>query len=108
MMKTNVANPPHGGKLINLFVDENRRAELRAASKHWPSWDLSPRQLCDLELLMNGGYSPLDRFMGQVDYETVCSSMRLKNRALWPLPVVLDVTADFAKKVKSGDSVALR
>jgi sulfate adenylyltransferase len=108
MIDTGHVNPPHGGTLINLLVDENRRGELRAASKGWPSWDLTTRQLCDLELLMNGGYSPLQGFMGQADYESVCSSMRLTNGVIWPMPVVLDLPAEFAKKLQAGASVALR
>ena len=49
----------HGGSLVNLIVDEARAAELKAAAADWPSWDLTPRQICDLELLMNGAFSPL-------------------------------------------------
>lgn len=108
MTETKSVNAPHGGMLINLLVEENRQEELRAASKEWISWDLNPRQLCDLELLMNGGFSPLQGFMGQADYESVCASMRLKSGLIWPMPVVLDLPAEFAKKLKPGASVALR
>ena len=52
-------NPPHGGELIELMGSPERKAELRAKSRDWSSWDLTPRQLCDLELLLNGGFSPL-------------------------------------------------
>ena len=108
MIETKSVNTPHGGTLINLLVEENRKEELRAASKEWASRDLTPRQFCDLELLMNGGFSPLQGFMGQADYESVCVSMRLKNGLIWPMPVVLDSPAEFAKKLKPGASVALR
>jgi sulfate adenylyltransferase len=108
MVETKPVISPHGGTLINLLVERNRREELRAASKEWISWDLTPRQLCDLELLMNGGFSPLQGFMGQADYECVCSSMRLKNGLIWPMPVVLDLPAEFAKKLTPGASLALR
>ena len=57
---------------------------------------------------MNGGFSPLQGFMGQADYESVCASMRLKNGLIWPMPVVLDLPSEFAKKLKPGASVALR
>ncbi len=99
---------PHGGELVSLLAAEARRQEMQAASRDWPSWDLAPRQLCDLELLMSGGFSPLNGFMNRVDYESVCWSMRLKNSTLWPIPITLDVTEDFAKKIKTGSTVALR
>ena len=101
-------NPAHGGTLINLIVDSKRRDELRAASKSWLSWDLTPRQTCDLELLMNGGFSPLQGFMSRADYESVCQSMRLKNGLVWPMPIVLDVPEDLAKQLKPGAPLALR
>jgi sulfate adenylyltransferase len=108
MTTTEHLNAPHGGTLVSLLVQRQRSEELRRVSKGWPSWDLTPRQLCDLELLMNGGFSPLQGFMGQADYESVCSSMRLKNGLLWTMPVVLDFSEEFVKKLKSGTSVALR
>ena len=44
---------PHGGSLVNLIVDAERAAELKAAAADWPSWDLTPRQICDLDLLLS-------------------------------------------------------
>ena len=86
-----------------------RAAELKAHSKDWPSWDLTARQLCDLELLMSGGFSPLRGFMNRADYEGVCHNMRLANGTLWPMPITLDVTEEFAKKLTPGSSkIALR
>ncbi len=108
MDKPEHLNPPHGGKLVNLMVESKRKEELRAASKDWLSLDLTPRHICDLELLMNGGFSPLTGFMGKADYESVCASMRLANGLVWPMPIVLDVTADIAKKLKPGTPIALR
>jgi sulfate adenylyltransferase len=99
---------PHGGTLVNLQVDPDRAAELKAASRDWPSWDLTPRQLCDLELLQSGGFSPLTGFLNRADYESVCSSMRLADGTLWPIPVVLDVPEDVAASLKPGQTLALR
>src|SRR5207253_1884518 len=86
-----------------------RSADLRAHSREWPSWDLTPRQLCDLELIMSGGFSPLRGFLTRPDYEGVCHNMRLANKTLWPIPVTLDVTEEFAKALTPGASkIALR
>jgi sulfate adenylyltransferase len=100
---------PHGGELVNLLVTPEKAAELKAHSREWPSWDLTARQICDLELLINGGFSPLTGFMTKADYEGVCKDMHLANGVLWPMPITLDVTEEFAKKLTPGSSkVALR
>lgn len=99
---------PHGGVLVNPVVEAGRAEELRAMSPQWPSWDLTDRQLCDLELLLNGGFSPLDGFMGSEDYESVCREMRLRDGRLWPIPVVLDIPVELAGNLKPGNSLALR
>jgi len=100
---------PHGGELVNLVAQPERINELKAHSKEWPSWDLTQRQVCDLELLMSGGFSPLQGFMTRADYEGVCHNMRLASGVLWPMPITLDVTEEFAKKLTPGSSkVALR
>lgn len=100
---------PHGGILTELIVPSERIAELKSHSREWPSWDLTPRQICDLELLMSGGFSPLRGFMTQADYEGVCHNMRLSSGVLWPMPITLDVKEEFANSLKPGTSkVALR
>ena len=100
---------PHGGELINLVADADRAAELKSHSREWPSWDLTARQVCDLELLLSGGFSPLRGFMTRADYDGVCDNMRLSDGTLWPMPITLDVTAEFAAKLRPGSSkVALR
>ena len=100
--------PPHGGELVDLIVDPDRAAELRDASRDWPSWDLTDRQMCDLELLLNGGFSPLRGFLAKADYESVCRDMRLVDGTLWPMPIMLDVTAEIAATLQSGSQLALR
>ena len=100
---------PHGGELVELIAAPERGSELKSHSREWPSWDLTARQLCDLELLLSGGFSPLNGFMNKADYEGVCHNMRLSNGTLWPMPITLDVTEEFAKKLTPGSSkVALR
>ena len=99
---------PHGGTLVDLTAHTERRSELLGDSHGWPSWDLTARQLCDLELLASGGFSPLRGFMTRADYESVCTSMRLDDGTLWPIPITLDVTEEFARTLSVGASVALR
>jgi sulfate adenylyltransferase len=100
---------PHGGELINLLLKPEYAAETKAESRDFPSWDLTPRQICDLEMLLNGGFSPLTGFMNKADYESVCSNMRLGSGVLWPMPITLDVTEAFAKTLQPGSTkVALR
>ncbi len=99
---------PHGDKLINLVVDQKRSEELKGLSRDWPSWDLTSRQICDLELLANGGFSPLEGFLCRNDYEGVCENMRLADQTLWPIPIMLDVTEELAKNLGEGSMLALR
>ena len=109
MTSTSHLIPAHGGELIQLTAPAERGAELKQHSREWPSWDLTARQLCDLELLLSGGFSPLRGFMTRKDYEGVCHNMRLSSGVIWPMPITLDVTEDFAKKLKPGSSkIALR
>ncbi|MEX0667306.1 MAG: bifunctional sulfate adenylyltransferase/adenylylsulfate kinase [Acidimicrobiia bacterium] len=99
---------PHSGTLVNLEATEKRTSELRAQSVDWRSWDLTERQICDLELLMSGGFSPLNGFMTKDDYERVCSEMRLKDGTLWPIPITLDITEQAAESLSPGQMLAIR
>ncbi len=101
-------NSPHGGQLVNLMAVLERAAELREASRDWLSLSLTPRQLRDLELLLCGGFSPLEGFLGRADYEAVCKDMRLASGELWPIPIMLDVDEEFAAELATGGKVALR
>ncbi len=99
---------PHGGALVNLFLTEEEAAEEKARSRDYRSWSLTPRQLCDLELLVDGAFSPLTGFLTRADYERVVEDMRLASGILWPIPVVLDVPRSFADEVEIGERIALR
>ncbi len=94
--------------VTELYVSFDSAQKLKAEAAELPSWDLSPRQTCDLELLMNGGFSPLKGFLGKADYESVVDNMRLADGALWPIPITLDVSQKFAGGIKEGQDIALR
>ncbi|MFV1860016.1 MAG: adenylyltransferase, partial [Anaerolineales bacterium] len=83
--------PPYGDALVDLLVSDEA---LWAQANTLPSIQLSERAVCDLELLAVGGFSPLDRFMGQADYERVLGEMRLASGHIFPIPVTLPVSAD--------------
>src|SRR3989449_9617230 len=82
---------PYCGSLVNLCVEPEEREELLARASRLPRIQLSPRNLCDLELLATGGFSPVDRFLGRNDYTRVLQEMRLANGVLFPIPVTLSI-----------------
>jgi sulfate adenylyltransferase len=100
--------PPHGGTLKNLALAPDAAANLRRELGHLPSWDLTPRQACDLELLLSGGFSPLDGYLKRADYERVCAEMRLADGTLWPMPITLDVPAEMAQRARGAGRLVLR
>jgi len=104
---------PHGGSLKDLYLDERAAEAEQLAAGDYPDWSLTARQLCDLDLLANGAFSPLEGFLGEADYFSVCTDMRLANGTLWPIPVCLDVSAAFAESLaerleNGGERIALR
>ena len=99
---------PHGGRLVDLLAAPGDHAALKAAAAQLPAWDLTARQLCDLELLQNGAFSPLEGFLGRADHERVCAEMRLADGTLWPMPITLDVSEAFAATLEGHARIALR
>ena len=99
---------PHGGVLVDLYLEHPEAEAERTKARDLPPWDLTPRQLCDIELLLNGAFSPLAGFLNQADYDSVVESMRLADGTLWPMPINLDVPESFAETLSSGDEIALR
>jgi sulfate adenylyltransferase len=95
---------PYGGTLVNLLVDSPKGITLKQASVDLPSVVLTDRQLCDLELLATGAFSPLKGFMNQADYTSVLKTMRLADGTLFPVPITLAVDSIHRK----GEMVALR
>lgn len=106
-----MANAPHGGILKDLVVrDAPIQEQLIQEASTLPDVILTERQLCDLELILNGGFSPLEGFMGQADYQSVVTNMRLADGALWPMPITLDVSSQQVEtlKLQAGSRITLR
>jgi len=99
---------PHGGELKNLYLPDEQQESAQGKARNLKSWDLSDRQLCDIELLLCGAFSPLEGFLNRADYDSVLKDMRLADGTLWPMPVMLDVSEQFAGQLAAGDEIALR
>ena len=85
--------------ITELYVSYDSAQKLKVEAGELTSHDLSPRQICDLELLMNGGFNPLKGFLSEDDYNGVVDNMRLTTGELWPMPITLDVSEDFAASI---------
>lgn len=62
-------NTPYKGTLVNLITTGEKNAKLREEALSLPTINLTPRQVCDLELILNGGFSPLTGFLNEEDYK---------------------------------------
>ena len=89
-------------------MDNNSNTLLKKESFSYPSWVLTDRQICDLEMILNGGFSPLSGFLGKKDYESVLNDLRLYDGPLWPIPVNLDVTTEFSKSISHHNKITLK
>jgi sulfate adenylyltransferase len=85
-----------------------RAAELRRVSVGWPTWSLTLAQVADLELLMTGALAPLGGYMGRADHESCLAQGRLTDGTPWPAPLVLEVSAPFARSRRPGEQVVLQ
>jgi sulfate adenylyltransferase len=106
-----MANPPHGGILKDLLArDAPIHDQLEAEAEKLPAVLLTERQLCDLELILNGGFSPLEGFMNEKDYNGVVDNLRLASGALFSIPICLDVGENTIKlkEIAPGVRITLR
>ncbi|TCV97685.1 sulfate adenylyltransferase [Luteibacter rhizovicinus] len=99
---------PHGGVLRDLAAPHAEAELLRRRSASLPGVVLDAQQLCDLELLINGAFSPLEGFLGRADYDSVVERLRLADGTLWPIPITLGVDEVAAARLSVGDEIALR
>ena len=98
----------HGGRLKELIASDSEKLSIKPQAINYPSITLNDRQLCDLELLMNGAFSPLEGFLNKKDYQSVLNEMRLADGTLWPLPITLDISQKQLESIKDHANIALR
>ncbi|EDK40985.2 hypothetical protein PGUG_05083 [Meyerozyma guilliermondii ATCC 6260] len=106
---------PHGEVLQDLVTrDRPQRENLLAEATGLKKLELTARQLCDLELILNGGFSPLTGFLNEEDYNSVVNDMRLSSvkndqgkGLLWPMPITYDVSEEVAKELTVGQKIVL-
>jgi len=93
---------------MQLLVEKDKYRVLKTRTNEMVSLTLSDRQLCDLELLLNGGFYPLTGFLNEEDYNSVLANMRLTTGEIWPIPINLDVPENISEVISIGDEIALR
>jgi sulfate adenylyltransferase len=98
---------PHGGVLVDRILRGDGLVDTLANAHHLVQVVLSEQNLADLEMIGNGGLSPLSGFMGHADYESVVHHMHLVNGLPWTLPITLAVDTQLASSIKEGDEIAL-
>ena len=89
-------------------MNDQSKNILKKKSINYRNWVLTDRQICDLEMILNGGFSPLSGFLGKNDYESVINDLRLNDGTLWPIPIMLDVTSEFAQSLSIGNKITLK
>ena len=99
---------PHGGILCDLLIQGEKLNQLKKDSLHLESLTLNDRQLCDIEMLLNGSFSPLIGFLTEADYNSVVNNLHLSDGKIWPIPITLDVNEEFSKNITIGDKIVLR
>ncbi|MCK4893603.1 MAG: sulfate adenylyltransferase [Calditrichia bacterium] len=98
---------PHGGKLVNLYVNEAEQEQYREEVAQLPQVILDDKNISDLEMIASGAMSPLTGFMTQQDYRSVVDTMHLKSGIVWSLPITLAVKKDIIGKIEKSDEVCL-
>ena len=99
---------PHGNKLVSFHLSKGDLEEYSELSNTISSLTLSLKQQCDLEMILNGAFSPLLTFNNQKDYEEILLNNKLLNGVIWPIPIVLDVPNDFLKALDKNEHISLR
>src|SRR5437868_1449549 len=98
---------PHGGKLVSRLLSAADAQQWQSKLKSLKTLALNDREISDVEMIANGGFSPIRGFMGKKDYQGVVESMRLADGTVWSIPVTLSATQEEAQNFKEGDAIGL-
>ena len=100
---------PHGKqKRLRPLLQEG--AALEAAEQRartLPRLPITSRETSDVIMLGIGAFTPLEGFMGQADWRSVCDDYRLADGTFWPIPITLSTTQEEAGRIREGQAVAL-
>ncbi len=99
---------PHGGGPLKplLLQGDARTAEL-ARARTLPQVRITSREVGDLIMMGIGGFTPLNGFMTQADWQGVCDNYRMADGLFWPIPITLSTAPDIANGIKIGTDIAL-
>jgi len=103
-----INNPPYKGKLVDPMLSEEEIEEVQKVIDTFPEYVLTPRQTCDCEMILNGGFSPLTGFLNEEDYNGVVKDLRLADGTFWPMPICLEVTEEQAGEWEVGKQILLK
>lgn len=98
---------PHGGKLINRILEGKEKEKWQEKLPSLKKLILNQREVSDIYMLAIGGFSPLEGFLTQEDYQSVVENMRLKNGIVWPLPITLSLDEQEYKNLKNEEVILL-
>ncbi len=98
---------PHGGKLINQLVSEQKKQEIIAEKNQWQTLPLNRSLTKDVKNIGRGAYSPLTGFLKEKDFLNVVNDMRLASGVVWPIPIILDINETDKKRLESKQQILL-
>ncbi|ATR78765.1 sulfate adenylyltransferase [Moraxella osloensis] len=104
--------PPHGSDTLKeKLLKGDALTAAQQKGKNLPKIQISSREAGDLIMLGIGGFTPLDGFMNQADWQSVCDNMHLTTGdnagVFWPIPITLSTDTDTADTLNLGDDIAL-
>ena len=104
MEPISLLNPPHGGKLVNQYANDDEKCEAEKL-RHIT---ISETALLDCEQIAHGTYSPIKGFMEQKTLNSVLNDYCLLDGTVWTMPILLQVSEQDFNASKVNEKVALK